>query len=200
MQRQMVLGLALSGVLATSGAGAQAVDRQDGIRSAAEVAFFVTLDRDGEDVVIADVGALRLFARCRRGRALEGDSVELLVRSRVDDWFLVEPGRSTGTEREAFDLVLLDRARAGTGVTSLSGFDGRGIALAPDGSFIAIGAGSTALGVNVLGHACVAVGTLQAIAGEPGPEFDEDDDGIFFGFRSGLPLEDDGFRFGIEID
>ena len=95
--------------------------------------------------------------------------------------------------------MLLDRARAGRGVTLLSGFDGRGLVLAPDGSFIAIGTGSTVLGVNVLGHACVAVGSLQAIAGEPAPGFDDDDD-IFFDFRTGLPVGEDGFRFGIEID
>jgi hypothetical protein len=139
----------------------------------ATVPFFVTL-RFGEERIIAQNGALELSARCILGSGA-GDSLELVVRSTLDGWLATSAGRSTTTANLAGDEVVLFTAVGQPGQGRLSGFGderftGAQLALAPDGSFLALAPGSTALGVDLFAQDCLAVGTASLIRGVlPGP-------------------------------
>jgi hypothetical protein len=140
---------------------------------AATVPFFVTL-RFGEEQIIAQNGALELRARCILGSG-SGDSVQLVVRSALDGWLATSAGRSTTTANLAGDEVVLFTAVGQPGQGRLSGFGderftGAQLALAPDGAFLALAPGSTALGVDLFDQDCLAVGTASLIRGVlPGP-------------------------------
>jgi hypothetical protein len=146
-------------------------DLSDG---AATVSFFVTL-RFGEEQIIAQNGALELRARCILGSGTAGDSLQLVVRSTLDGWLATSAGRSTTTANLAGDEVVLFTAAGRPGQGRLSGFGderltGAQLALAPDGSFLALALGSTALGVGLFNQDCLAVGTASLIRGVlPGP-------------------------------
>jgi hypothetical protein len=146
-------------------------DLSDG---AATVPFFVTL-RFGEEQIIAQNGALELRARCILGSGITGDSLELVVSSSLDGWLATSAGRSTTTANLAGDEVVLFTAVGQPGQGRLSGFGderftGAQLALAPDGSFLALAPGSTALGVDLFDQDCLAVGTASLIRGVlPGP-------------------------------
>ncbi len=141
---------------------------------AATVPFFVTL-RFGEERIIAENGALRLRARCIFGSGISGDSLDLVVSSTLDGWLATSAGRSTTTELRAQDEVILSTAAGRPDQGRLSGFGddrltGAQLALAPDGSFLALSPGSTALGVNLFDQDCLAVGTVSLIRGNlPAP-------------------------------
>jgi hypothetical protein len=140
-------------------------DLSDG---AATVPFFVTL-RFGEEQVIAQNGALELRARCILGSG-SGDSLQLVVRSTLDGWLATSAGKSTTTQNLAQDEIVLFTAAGQPGQGRLSGFGderltGAQLALAPDGSFLAVALGSTALGVGLFDQDCLAVGTASLIRG-----------------------------------
>jgi hypothetical protein len=145
-------------------------DLSDG---AATVPFLVTL-RFGEEQVIAQNGALELRARCILGSG-SGDSLQLVVRSTLDGWLATSAGKSTTTQNLAQDEIVLFTAAGQPGQGRLSGFGderltGAQLALAPDGSFLAVALGSTALGVGLFDQDCLAVGTASLIRGVlPGP-------------------------------
>ena len=141
-------------------------DLSDG---AATVPFFVTL-RFGEERIIAQNGALELRARCILASGITGDSLELVVSSTLDGWLATSAGRSTTTANLAGDDVVLFTAVGQPGQGRLSGFGderftGAQLALAPDGSFLALPPGSTALGVDLFDQDCLAVGTVSLIRG-----------------------------------
>lgn len=198
MRKMLAAGLALAGVLLSGGAGAQAIGdgATDGVVATTEVAFFVTLDRNGGEETILETGGLRLLARCDLGGGI-GDRVALVVESRVDDWFVVRAGRITIRARPAGE-VILGSVRAARGAGLLEGLAGREIVLAPDGTFLSLGTGSTVLGVNVLDHGCVAIGRVDAIRGTPDATRDRffDDDGLRFQFETDTP----GGRFQFGFD
>ena len=140
-------------------------DLSDG---AATVPFFVTL-RFGEEQIITQNGALELRARCILGSG-SGDSLQLVVRSTLDGWLATSAGRSTTTQNLAGDEIVLFTAAGRPGQGRLSGFGderltGAQLALAPDGSFLAVAPGSTALGVDLFDQDCLAVGTASLIRG-----------------------------------
>jgi hypothetical protein len=140
-------------------------DLSDG---AATVPFFVTL-RFGEEQIIAQNGALELRARCILGSG-SGDSLQLVVRSTLDGWLATSAGRSTTTQNLAQDELVLFTATGRPEQGRLSGFGderltGAQLALAPDGSFLAVAPGSTALGVGLFDQDCLAVGTASLIRG-----------------------------------
>ncbi len=144
-------------------------DLSDG---AATAPFFVTL-RFGEEQIIAQNGALEL--RALHFGSGSGDSLQLVVRSTLDGWLATSAGRSTTTENLAGDEVVLFTAAGRPDQGRLSGFGderltGAQMALAPDGSFLALALGSTALGVGLFNQDCLAVGTASLIRGAlPGP-------------------------------
>jgi hypothetical protein len=144
------------------------------VTAAATVPFFVTL-RFGEEQIIAETGALELRARCILGSGTSGNSLELVVTSTLDGWLATSAGRSTTTENLAGDEVVLftavgrpDQGRlSGVGDERLAGAQ---LALAPDGSFLALPLASTALGVDLFNQDCLAVGTANLIRGDlPAP-------------------------------
>ena len=151
-------------------------DLSDG---AATVPFFVTL-RFGEEQVIAQNGALELRARCILGSG-SGDSLQLVFRSALDGWLATSAGSSTTTQNLAGDEIVLFTAVGRPDQGRLSGFGegrltgaqlglGAQVALAPDGSFLSVSPGSTALGVDLFDQDCLAVGTASLIRGVlPGP-------------------------------
>jgi hypothetical protein len=142
-------------------------DLSDG---AATVPFFITL-RFGEEQIIAENGALALHARCILGLDTSGNALELVVTSTLDGWLATSAGSSTTTENLAEDEVTLFTARGQPDQGRLSGFGsdrltGAQLALAPDGSFLALAPGSTALGVDLFNQDCLAVGTANLIRGD----------------------------------
>ena len=140
---------------------------------AATVPFFVTL-LFGEERLIAENGALELRARCILGSGTSGDSLELVVTSTLDGWLVTSAGSSTTTRNLAGDEVVLFTAVGQPDQGRLSGFGvqrltGAQLALAPDGSFLALALGSTALGVDLFNQDCMAVGTASLIRGDLPP-------------------------------
>jgi hypothetical protein len=150
-------------------------DLSDG---AATVPFFVTL-RFGEERIIAVNGALELRARCILGSGISGDSLELVVSSTLDGWLVTSAGSTTTTANLAGDEIVLFTAAGRPDEGRFSGFvgdrlTGAQLALAPDGAFLALASGSTALGVNLFNQDCLAVGTASLIRGDlPEPGFGE---------------------------
>ncbi|HEX6145113.1 MAG TPA: hypothetical protein VFZ01_20535 [Geminicoccaceae bacterium] len=201
MAKGLAAGLGAIGLLIGGGVAAQSIGdgSGDGVVGTTEVAFFVTLDRDGAEETILAFGGLRLFVRCDLGAGGAGDRIDLIVESRLDDWFVVKAGRSTSQPRRAGDEVTLGTAKAAVGAPLLQGLAGHEIALAPDGAFLSLATGSSVLGVNVLDHRCVAIGRVEAIRGAPdsaaGRRF-EDGDGSRFSFEAGPS----GGRFRFRID
>jgi hypothetical protein len=140
------------------------------VSAAATVPFFVTL-RFGEEQIIAENGALELRARCILGSSVSGNSLELVVTSTLDGWLATSAGRTTTTENLAGDEVILFTAVGRPDQGRLSGvgnerLTGAQLALAPDGSFLALPLASTALGVDLFDQDCVAVGTANLIRGD----------------------------------
>ena len=180
---------------------------------AATVPFFVTL-RFGEEQIIAENGALELRARCLFGSGTSADALELVVTSTLDGWLATRAGSSTTGARPADDEVTFFRAAGQAGEGRLSGLGGdratgAQLALAPDGSFLALASGSTALGVNLFNEDCVAVGTVSLIRGDlpaaPGlGERLERPDGISGGVTIGDgvfgDVERDGIAVGVGLD
>jgi hypothetical protein len=162
-------------------------DLSDG---AAAVPFFVTL-LFGEEQTIAENGALALRARCILGLDTSADALELVVTSTLDGWFATSPGESTTVERRIEDEVVLFTALGPGRLSGLGGdrLTGAQLALAPDGSFLALASGSTALGVNLFNQDCVAIGTVSLIRGD-----------LTAARRFGQPLENDGISVGIGLD
>jgi hypothetical protein len=150
-------------------------DLSDG---AATVPFFVTL-RFGEEQIIAENGALALRARCIFGTGTSGDRLDLVVSSTLDGWLVTSAGSTTTTANLAGDEIILFTAAGQPNEGRLSGFvgdrlTGAQLALAPDGAFLALASGSTALGVNLFNQDCLAVGTASLIRGDlPEPAFGE---------------------------
>jgi hypothetical protein len=162
-------------------------DLSDG---AATVPFFVTL-LFGEEQIIAENGALALRARCILGLDTSADALELVVTSTLDGWLATGPGGSTTVERRIEDEVVLFTA-PGRGRLSGLGSDrltGAQLALAPDGSFLALASGSTALGVDLFNQDCVAIGTVSLIRGD-----------LTAPRRFGQPLESGGISVGVGLD
>ena len=135
--------------------------------------FFVTL-RLGEEQLIAAIGALELRARCTLGTTTGGDTLQLLLTSSLDGWFATAAGASTARPLLAGEEIVLASARAQPGEGRLSGFEGgqlvgAQLALAPDGAFLALATGSTALGVHLLDQDCLVVGAATLIQGDLPP-------------------------------
>ena len=162
-------------------------DLSDG---AAAVPFFATL-LFGEEQTIAENGALALRARCILGLDTSADALELVVTSTLDGWFATSPGESTTVERRIEDEVVLFTALGPGRLSGLGGdrLTGAQLALAPDGSFLALASGSTALGVDLFNQDCVAIGTVSLIRGD-----------LTAARRFGQPLENDGISVGIGLD
>ena len=184
-------------------------DLSDG---AATVPFFVTL-RFGEEQIIAQNGALELRARCILASGITGDSLELVVSSALDGWLATSAGRSTTTANLAGDDVVLFTAVGQPGQGRLSGFGderftGAQLALAPDGSFLALPPGSTALGVDLFDQDCLAVGTVSLIrgvlpaapgVGQPLEGFPDTSGAVATGNRIVGAVDDGGISVGVTI-
>lgn len=125
-----------------------------------QVPFHIALDGDGAEGTIATNGVLEIYARCRVD---DGgfDRVQIIGTSSIAGW-LAGGGKTDPVPRDAFDEVaLLD-----FGVVPPNSFystTGFITVVALDGSFIAIDTG--ALGVEILGHDCVAIGTATVANG-----------------------------------
>ena len=141
-------------------------DLSDG---AATVPFFVTL-RFGEEQIIAQNGALELRARCILGSGIRATASSWWSGARWTAGSRPAPAGAPRPQNLAGDEIVLFTAAGRPGQGRLSGFGderltGAQLALAPDGSFLAVPPGSTALGVDLFDQDCLAVGTASLIRG-----------------------------------
>ena len=126
------------------------------------VPFFLTMDRDGPEQTIAANGPLEIIAQCFAEPIGETLNIRIFVTSEVDGWRTSDGGsdeRDAGAEIGMFrENVPLEgeRYRKGTLVADVTTVIS---AVAPDGSYIAIEPDTLGVGLNILGHDCIAVGT-----------------------------------------
>ena len=129
--------------------------------------FYVTMDTNGETVTIAFAGPFRVFARC----LLEGPNRKVLigVTSSVTGWSVTRfPTALSGPGQE---VDVLNTSTVDTGFRyDRSSLTGQFSAIGPDAAghlfYVAIDSSTVGLGVNILGHKCIAVGmvTLMELA------------------------------------
>lgn len=119
--------------------------------------FYATADANGEEVTLATNGPLRMFMRCTINDA-GTDRIELFTTSSQAPWY-----QENSTARTAGEVLEVDEESAPTNTPALDDFF-PGSTLAPDGSAFTTVA-SVSLGLNLFGHRCIAVGTVNAIKG-----------------------------------
>lgn len=120
------------------------------------VTFSVVLDSDGEEVVVAESGPLRVVARCRLDDGGE-DRVTLLFDSAEDGWFVASGGAAPRPAGTPFAIATWP---AEQGRSSLfAGIDGEA-AYGPGGQYLALQKETALLGLNLDGRPCVAAGAV----------------------------------------
>lgn len=127
------------------------------------VPFYVVLDGDGAEQVIATNGPLEYFVRCTVGTT---DVVELIATSSQAGWFGDGDGGNVTSGTAGAEMVAGSRS-VGAATASFGNDIDESFAVAPDGSYMAVNGEMLALGLNVFGHDCVAVGNVFVISGTP---------------------------------
>jgi hypothetical protein len=115
------------------------------------VPFLVYLDGHGSDVLIASSGSLELRVRCTNP---DGWRAELYVVSSSPGWWETDEGPLVAFEERSFLQVESIVAK----YTNRT--DGESW-IAPNGSFLALDADTTGLGVSLFEHDCVAAGVAH---------------------------------------
>ncbi len=123
--------------------------------------FYVTLDANLAEQTIATNGALEYFVRCRINDGGQ-DRVQIIVTSTIAGWY--NENNSTTAQLASVEIVALAKSAATT-TASFDNDNAEDSNVAPDGSFISISGESIGLGVNIFGHACLAVGHVNLITG-----------------------------------
>jgi hypothetical protein len=140
---------------------------EDGDSETRTIQFFVMLEGDGSEETIAVNDPLELFARCELSLGIGQDQVSIrafsdiagaqlaassgFVPSPAPNEFLLSFGRTVnGPGTEIYTRAV---EAAGSNVEGTS-------VLAPDGSYIGVEASTLGLGLNILDHDCIAVGTV----------------------------------------
>lgn len=119
--------------------------------------FYVTMDGDGSRATIAKVGTLTFIAQCEVD-PMEEDEVKIVVKNSKGVWFDSERGDALSAKRR---IVLLSESEE----SGESAFEQEDASVATSrGLYVTVEAG---LGVNVVGHDCVAMGTVTSIIGNP---------------------------------
>jgi hypothetical protein len=125
--------------------------------------FFITMERDGPDETIATNGPFEIFARCHTN--VLGD-LNFFIRlvAEVDGWW-GSSGAGHGPYVAGEELQMFAHSISST--SEERGFyNGSNVgseassAVAPDGSFIAIDPETLSLGMKILDHDCIAVGSV----------------------------------------
>ena len=133
--------------------------------------FFVTLDGDGAQATIATLGPLTYFVRCLVSRPVGGggfrDGIEIVATSSVDGWFEEDESDNFGGNSPllAGEEVIVQDHFAPSGAGARFRNIEESSAVAPDGSHLALKGDTGAFGTNLLGHDCVAMGTIFRITG-----------------------------------
>ena len=119
--------------------------------------FSLTLNSDAAEATIAEVGVLRLFARCRIND--EGsDRIRVIATSTADNWYHSFSTSGVGLSAGAEVIVL--QFSDFTTVTRVNRQIDRGSVLGPNGEWIAIQGEMTTLGLNVYDSACFVAGVV----------------------------------------
>lgn len=132
------------------------------------VHFSIAMERDGPEQTIATNGPLELFARCSSSG--EGTLFRIFVTSQLDGWWIsgdLDFPVDAGEERSMFGKSTTAETRLfkGSEVVPTASTGTVLSAVAPDGSYIAIEPDTLGIGLNILGHDCIAVGTAMLIKG-----------------------------------
>jgi hypothetical protein len=123
--------------------------------------FILTMERDGPDETIATNGPLEIFARCFTRAGQHG--FEIMVTSDVGGWWARDRNTPLGADEEEI-ILRVDYIPSSSYVGPLY-FEGHGRthtpgALAPDGFYIAAEPDTLSVGLDILGHDCIAIGTV----------------------------------------
>jgi hypothetical protein len=141
---------------------------EDGGTQTGTIQFFVTLDGDGSEKTIAVNGPLELIARCQLSLGIGQEQVSIRVFSELAGARLAASAGFVPSPAPNEFLLSFGRTVNGPGTeiytraveAAGSNVEGTSV-LAPDGSYIGVEASSLGLGVNILGHDCIAVGTAH---------------------------------------
>lgn len=126
------------------------------------VDFFLAIERDGPDETIATNGPFEIFARCYTD-PFGGLNFFIRLVGEVDGWW-GSAGAAHGPYVAGEELQMFAHSISSTseergfyngskvGAEALS-------AVAPDGSYIGIEPDTLGLGMKILGHDCIAIGT-----------------------------------------
>ena len=135
------------------------------------VSYYVTLDGDGAEATIATNGPLTYFARCFVNRpdgagGLE-DGIDIVATSSESGWFQDSEVDSRGSNAplSAGDEVVVDTKRIDPSEGARYDDLDESVAMAPDGSYLAIDGEAGGVAVNAFGHDCLAVGNYYRITG-----------------------------------
>ena len=120
----------------------------------------MTLDGDGSKKTIATIKPLKFVARCELNSEGE-DEIKIVAQSSRDGWLASTWDEPLSRRRKVVMFSESDSA----GEPAYENDDGDGSIAAPNGAYMAIDGDTLGLGLNVLGHDCVAIGTLTIIKG-----------------------------------
>ena len=136
------------------------------------VPFFIEL-MDGEEKLIARIGALTVVARCDLdfpnpdgSQPPAFDFVHIDATSSIDGWFVTLPaGDGGGGSPEILasgEATLASVLFSPTGQSNkyVSPRFSRPSAVAPDGSFVTLAADNVGLGIRIFGKDCILTGML----------------------------------------
>jgi hypothetical protein len=124
--------------------------------------FYITLDGDGASKTISLFNPFRIFVQCQVNRNGK-DRIKIFVKSTAGGWFVND---RNGPLAAGQKVVLFNESET-TGETKYTDDDGEGSAVAGNGAYVSIAGETLGLGLNVLGHDCVAIGTVTLIKGDP---------------------------------
>lgn len=127
------------------------------------VDFFLAMERDGPDETIATNGPLEVFARCYTEPFFgTTHQFEIKVTSDVVGWWVKGRNTPLGADEDEQVFSVTTAISDYHGPVYFDGYEQRGThsALAPDGSYVAIEPDTLSVGVNILGHDCIAIGTV----------------------------------------
>jgi len=120
--------------------------------------FSLTLNSNAAEATIAEVGALRLFARCLINDA-GFDRIQVIATSSAGNWYHAAT-LSSGAGLDAGAEHIVVQLSIGTGSTLVSRQIDRGAVLEPNNEWIAIQGETTTLGLNVYDNACFVAGVV----------------------------------------
>ena len=162
MRKMLLAGLTTGLLLATTVQAEKVVVIPLNVPSDHE-SFYVTLDTDQEEKIIASFGPLRYFARCSINVDIGGgifkDRIEIFSTSTESPWYdeVTSLTLAANHEQMVYDIS------SDPGVETYNNEIDNGSMVGPGGYYMSIDGESLGLGLNIYGHACTVVGSVLKV-------------------------------------